>query len=378
MKFTKTLLFISLGLVILANLLFFLILKPELHFLFENRASSWFSHLVDFLYPRFKTESHRFNPEFFFDKANQVILRFNIISFLMFVFHFIFSKSGKLNKQWESYWNDKMNPNITTIITIIFYLGMVGYSLDWYGYLNDYFELKEFYKPVLIYKIIGIPFPNQTAINIIFFIFWGACALAVLHIKPLINSILASLSFVGILGFLQSFEKINHGYATFGFAVLIVPFLIFEKTKVKSTLHKWQNNWPLKLIQISIGLSYFLSGLEKILISGFEWTSGKTFSGYMAISTGGIFRQFLLDHSFLIILFANCVLFFQLSFWIIIFKRKLRWIYLVLGVFFHWGTILALGVGTWNSPWIFVYIFFLPLNEVITKVERLLKKPKRI
>ncbi|WP_157638108.1 HTTM domain-containing protein [Flexithrix dorotheae] len=369
---------ISLVIIIIANLFFFLVLKPEIQLLFKNQSSPWFAQFIDWFYPRFKTESHRFHPEFFFEKAFQVILRFDMVSLSALASIYIFSKSKKLESRRKVFWNGQMSPDSTGILTRIFYLGMIGYTLDWFQYLNDYYQLKEFYNPVFLYQIFNIPFPNPIAITFMIILFWGSCIFAILQIKPFVSSAVASLLFILILGFLQSFEKINHGYATFGFASLIMPFLVLEKERVRIIGEKLQKNWPLKLIQMTIGLAYLFSGLEKILISGFSWTSGDTFSGYLSIGTEGILRQFLLNHPLLVIIFANGVLIFQLTFWIIIFNSRLRWFYLLLGIIFHWGTILALEVGTWNSPWIFVYIFFLPFDEMINKDWVIFKKLKRI
>ena len=67
----------------------------------------------------------------------------------------------------------------------------------------------------------------------------------------------------------------------------------------------------------------------------------------------------LLQFEALIAILPFGTLFFQLGFISIVFYPKLRWVFLPMGILFHWGTFALLGVGWWIHPWQVAYLFFL-------------------
>ena len=90
--------------------------------------------------------------------------------------------------------------------------------------------------------------------------------------------------------------------------------------------------WPLKLILVLLGLTYFSAGMAKMLHSGLRWMNGYTLQGHTladALSRGYPFGIWLAQQHTLAIVLSVFTIAFELFFWVVLFVPR-RWAPLLL------------------------------------------------
>ncbi len=312
----------------------------------EGDISSWQTEVIQFLYPRFSVEIQRLSKDFFLQKADQLVLRINALSFLGLLF-FALYRSSIYKVKISAFWDKQASVSGTKYLVRLFYTGIFLFTKDWLSFLLDYNALTPFYKPFSFNALLQIPFPSAN----ILYILWSAYAVSIvcvaLWIKPLWFSIIASSIFIFLQSFLYSFEKINHAFATTSYAIIICPILVYYSIKAEKHGKVFQEAWAIVLIKLAVGIAYFQSGLEKAMNSGFNWFQ----------------NDFLLQTNISIGFFNNSlpllVMGFQMSFILFTWKTPWQWIFLIGGVVFHFSTVWFINVGAFLNPWIFMYIFWI-------------------
>ncbi|MFT5619662.1 MAG: hypothetical protein ACI85I_002909 [Arenicella sp.] len=394
---------IVLLLLILLNFTYFFWLEGLIKALFAGTAPSWFENLVSNLYPRLIVERSRFNPNFFLEKAFQIVLRGDsvVIGFLLFSIALKYSETFRGNV--NTFWSEKESGNYLASLVAIFQLGLLILLYDWAEPLYDFLPLTEFYEPILLFKILHISFPNQFWLSVWVVLFASSAILLIAYfgfgkLKKMRNylmliSISNSLIFILLHGYYLCFGKVVHTYSPIIYVSLLMPILIWEVLKSNQrkskdillvqpsrlgkpplepkqekqvsrlTTKTFTNFFILKLIQIAIASCYFLSGLDKLFTSGFAWLNPTHFKLQLLESEQALGLWLLESADWLISLAPTLAILFQLGFISIIFFPKLRCIFLPAGFLFHLGTFLLLGVGWWLHPWLLGYVFFVRWRE---------------
>ena len=333
-------------------------LVPEIY---NNNAPDWFTGIVDELYPRFQVEKQRFSLSFFQHKADQVILRLGLsglfISSLL-AFTPLLKLTDSLSRAYSKYH--------IVVLRYIFYAGLLFYTWDWYFDIDQIDKMRPFYKGIHIFQIIDFALPSPTLLSLIYFVYVMSLLLSITGIKKVVFATLTCILYVLMQGILLSYEKIEHGQATLLYSCMLMPFLLYE-TQKNEKRNRQQKSFLLFLIQLSIAGSYLMAGLEKILTSGLGWLDTDTFRGYVLLHNSPIGLS-IIENDILSQALPLLALLFQIGFILILFLPKLKLIILLMGIMFHWGTYLIFGIGSFTTPWIFVYIFFLNWDAILLKL----------
>ena len=309
----------------------------------ENTEGFWVK-LIETFYPRFFTEKYRFDIHFFFKKTEQILWRFALISILF---------SGILaffRKELTSFFLKKtvLERKKVVLLQTMLALGWLYESFTWYKSLVHLSQIKELYEPYLLLHL--IPFPDTESLFFWFAIFY---VFLLLSFVPRIASFFWSLSIilvVVLLGFLYGFSKIDHTYATWLYVSILLPFLLQNKSKVDA--------WALNLMQCVVAMVYLQTGLEKIFISGWDWFSPATLRSHLLLHPTTLGIQ-IANSPFLCILGSIFMISFQLGFASILFFPKLKYVFLISGVFFHISTFILMNIGGLVSFWYLVYVIYL-------------------
>ncbi|UZR94611.1 HTTM domain-containing protein [Chondrinema litorale] len=365
-KVNLKLIVLSILILLLINLILTFFLQPIIiEYLNNNRAFPTINYLVNLVYPRFLVESQRFSVDFFLGKFHQIILRFDIVYCFILATYYVYKSKNSI---FEFISNTKPNvpkPKYILILSTIFYSGCIIYTYDWYIILLQLQNFALLYKPVSILNFFQRSYPSNLTIHVICIAYYISLVLVIVQKRKFIPSVIIAICFFYQLGLQQSFEKIDHTYASFGYGILLMPIALYYNGKNQNAVRE-----ILFLIQISIGLCYFFSGLEKVLVSGIHWFNGDNFEAHLHLHDTNF--KFLLNQKWLIIVLANCAIFLQLFFISSILLKKLRLIFISGGILFHWGTVILLGVGSFYSPWIFMYIFLLNEKTSIFNIKKFL------
>jgi hypothetical protein len=128
--------------------------------------------------------------------------------------------------------------------------------------------------------------------------------------------------------------------------LVLLIFLISPSTG--RPIHAPGTAWELTLVKVAIAQLYFSAGLQKVRNSGLNWINGKTLQAYLlenylwSDQKAGL--QLALKPQ-LCMLASILVLFFELSFWIIIPVPALTPVYVTGAVLFHIGTLVAMRIN---------------------------------
>ncbi|HEX8528541.1 MAG TPA: hypothetical protein VF646_00895, partial [Cytophagales bacterium] len=245
------------------------------------------------------------------------------------------------------------------VLRILFYAALLFFSHEWYFDLSARYGATVFYQPLPLLRLLHLGFPPPPVLAVLCGLLWAACGLAMLNVRPVAAAGLAAGLFVLLQAWLYSFEKMDHTYALLTYAALPMPFLLAERQRARREGQPFQAAWPLRLIQLVIGLVYLQTGLEKLLIGGPGWLHPETFRNYLYLHQAPL-GLWVARSDGLCVLLPALALGFELGFIGVVFRPAWAWVLLPAGVLFHAGTYLLLGVGWYFNGWIATYIFFVP------------------
>jgi len=349
---------------VLLPLLFYELWGKELVIAIFEGKGTVFSGFVNAIYPRFAVEKNRLPLDFFMHKSFQIILRCSLLFLLAGLFFYSQKKYSRFSTLTANFSSVKTSVHAVIGLRIVFFLLLLVAGKDIYDDLRALLPMEDFFRPISFLKVLHIPFPSKRESFILYGIFFFACFMGIFGIRPVAFSTLAAVCFILYQAYLNSFEKMDHGFAPLIYAALLFPFVLFEKYKAKKKNTPIFYSWSLRLIQIVIALVYFQAGIEKLLISGFHWVSAETFRSYIYLHNAPV-GLWVASSDFLSFLLPLCGLVFQLSFPLLLFYPKLLKLPILLtGVLFHLGTVLLFGISHFFNPWLFTYIFFIDLSLI--------------
>lgn len=326
--------------------------------------AAWKDHLpksitrcIDFFYPRFQTEKHRLPFEFFLEKANLVLIRllFVEIGLLGFISWKSLSKRSELTIVKTSH--------STKFLITTFYGFLLITTHDWFCELDNLNLIAPFYKPILILLIFGQELPHTFILQGLYLIMAFLCLVIILKKGLKWAPTIVIVLFIYLEATFNSFEKINHGYATFIYTGLLLPIYLYNPRHRK---------WSISVIQVVIASCYFLAGLEKLTISGSQWFSFETMSIYLS-QHQTVVGIWVSKQPILCFILSVSAILFQLTFPLFLFIKKLKKPILITGVLFHWGTVVLFGISSFLNPWLVVYVFFIDTKKIVKRIKKLRK-----
>jgi len=354
--FPLTCLFLGL----LAPISYYLFFRFEVNIILSNSPSSWSEHVIEWFYPRFYVEKHRFSTSFFLEKTALVFLRASGFFLIMSLISSIIINTPKVSVKWNNFWEQYTNQRNLNWLNRLYILFIIifTYDLAW-DIINLQTAAVFFYQPAFILKLFGLGFPTIITATVLLSVFYTSLILSFFEKYRQWTFLLTILLFIYFESLLNSFQKIDHGFASFiyvGIGLSLSNFINHTSNKIK---HKW----PILLTQLWICLCYLLSGLEKLTISGFDWLSIQTIKSHL-VSHHTILGLFISESPIACHLVLLVTILIQFGFIAILFNKKLIMPILLIGIFFHWGTTLALGINQIINPWIAAYIVFIDWKNI--------------
>ena len=337
------------------------------HAILHNTAeSNYWTNWIYELYPRLQTEKWRFDENFFLQKFHQLLLRNTIVVQLVIPIMAFWNsiktplknKSSQLfNVSISSiYLNKYITPLLYGCLAYIFYDALVD--------LKDLAYFKALYSPVGIGKLLLPYFPSITFLWLLYSTLIGCIIAVVFFPYKWVSASICLLAFLYYQLIFFGFDKYDHGYATLTYAMMVYPFVLYEQDKNKNASTP---AWGIVLIQLLICLSYFYGGMEKILISGWDWVALNNLQQHLMLNGTALGIE-LSKFPILCKGLSIGVILFQCGFILLPFIKPLKYILLPIGFIFHTLTWLLLSAGGIINPWWFMYLFFLfPLQSLEIK-----------
>jgi hypothetical protein len=120
--------------------------------------------------------------------------------------------------------------------------------------------------------------------------------------------------------------------------------------------------WPLKTAHALMALTYFSTGLTKLVFGGLRWMNGYTLQAYLLAD--GVRRDlpigvWLAQHRTLCVLLSIGTVVFELSFAISLFRPRIAPLFFLGGLFFQVGLLVAAGHGFYPHMFVLLLLLFL-------------------
>ena len=98
--------------------------------------------------------------------------------------------------------------------------------------------------------------------------------------------------------------------------------------------------WPLKLLHVLLALTYFSTGISKVISGGFAWMNGYTLQNYIfsdAVTRNIPLGIWVAEHYTLCVLLAVFTLLFEVFYFVSIIVPRAAPLIFIGGIFFHIG-----------------------------------------
>jgi hypothetical protein len=256
------------------------------------------------------------------------------------------------------------------------------------AYVNDLDDL--LYQPLPIVKFFMLPWgwhvrPDPEWVMAIFWLTMAFGAASLVGLLTNISLLAFAIGNIFLQSYAYSFGDFHHPEAVMMIALL--AFALSPCGKVLSIDSLLRNRsgsasargmpmidfsgpyaaWPIKLMQLFFPLMYLSAITAKLGIAGFDWANGFTLQYYLihdSLRKGGLPLALELSRHHNVVAFAqSVVVIFQTTFFLIVPFPKLRWIYLPIGLAFHFGNYFILEADF--PQWIMLYAVYIPWSRLI-------------
>src|SRR5471030_2218808 len=128
----------------------------------------------------------------------------------------------------------------------------------------------------------------------------------------------------------------------------LVLLILAISPSINQPLNGYAAAWEIVLIKIAVTQIYFSSGIQKLKHAGLSWGNGQSLQAYLLENYLWSDRKagYLLAQKIRLCAALSClILFFELSFGIIIFLPQFTFVYIAMALFFHIGTYLTMRIN---------------------------------
>jgi uncharacterized membrane protein YphA (DoxX/SURF4 family) len=268
----------------------------------------------------------------------------------------------RLVDRWNAYWF----PRSTTLHLAICRIVAVVAQLLWFPppldeHLNLIRKNTEFVDPQVLIRAIAAVVPRDVFFTVSTFtaLYWlmiivGIAALIGLFTR--VSLFLFALTIWVFVAHLYSYADVHHEATVFGIFLMSLAFApsgdrlsldaLIRRRRSSGAVRTDLAMWPLKLAHVLLALTYFSTGISKLVVGGLRWMNGYTLQDYTlndAISRDIPLGIWLGQQHGLAVLLSIYTVVFELTFFLsLVFPRTAPFFFLA-GLFFQIGLYLTAG-----------------------------------
>lgn len=235
-------------------------------------------------------------------------------------------------------------------------------------------EVGHKWNPVYFIEVTGLGAPDADAVAVITKVLAVSFACAIVGLFTRVSSLVVAVLGIYWWGLGYSFGQAHHEKISLAFAVLALPFCpcgarfsldslilrAFGRGRPETSPFA---TWPIRLVQVSIAVSYLFAGGSKLVISGTEWMNGYTLQAIMFVEADPLAK--LIAGNVTIAQIASIlVITLQASFPLIFLHRHLRWIYVPGAAIFHLGAWFTMNPGPYYTLWLTSFVTFFAIDRI--------------
>ena len=215
------------------------------------------------------------------------------------------------------------------------------------------------YRPLLIGRILPLPTPTHTGVHLIEVCLLLASLVAACNRAPRVAGTVVALLYLEWMDIAFSYGKVDHDRFAFLVALCVLPTV--GRARWKDTDLSDAAGWALRVIQVGVVATYFLSTYAKWRYGGLGWLNSATLVTAI-LRKGTPLGHQLLQVPWLLVVSQWGIVAMELSSVGILFVRsnRVRYLWVLFLVGFHVATMLTISIIF--LPHIVAALAFLPVE----------------
>jgi uncharacterized membrane protein YphA (DoxX/SURF4 family) len=273
--------------------------------------------------------------------------------------------------RWLERWNAYWFPTTTTVHLAVCRIVAVAAQLFWFRPpLEEQIRLVEsnrtFIDPQVLIRAIAAVVPRHVlftpaGLTVLYWVTALAGLMALIGFFTRTSLLVFALGTWFFVAHRYSYADIHHPEAVFCIFLLALAFapsgaslsidaLLRRQRAAGQTVTAFADSdmamWPLKLGQVLMALTYFSTGLTKVVFGGLDWINGYTLQGYLL--QDGLRRNLPLglwvaQHHTLCVLLSIFTVVFELSFFVSLIVPRTAPFFLLNALLFQLGLLVTAG-----------------------------------
>jgi len=267
---------------------------------------------------------------------------------------------------WNTYWFPQSNTRALSIARVL----VIGIHLFWFlpafaslpEQINLLEKNRDFIDPQLVISAIALVVPRDLFFTPEVFtgLYWttmAAGALALVGFFTRTSLCILALGTWVLIAHKYSYGDIHHPEALLAIFLLLLAFAPSGQSLSIDALLRRRGHaalegqgqahtqsdtamWPLKLAHVLLAMTYFSTGVTKLLSGGLDWMNGYTLQSYTfqdAINRGLPLGVWLAQHYELSVALSIFTILFETFFFVSLLVPRTAPLFFLTGVFFHLG-----------------------------------------
>lgn len=282
-------------------------------------------------------------------------------------------------ESWDRYWFRETSLRSLAIVRIV----LVGFQLAWLTMSAVDLRIEEnalighpAEAPLLVLRLVSWPFGGPEAfdlerIRLVVQVAYVAGALAWVGLATRFSLAVFAWSQLVLLGWIYSSAILIHPEALLTIALVALALAPSGAAlSIDSLIRRSDRRtspwaaWPLLLVRWLVVLAYLSAASSKLLTSGLDWVNGSTLQYFTFLKGMALERNvgvWISEHHLAARGLSIVTLAFEATFFVVMLRPRLAWVYLPVGAAMH--TSIFLSVGAPFFQFVALYVVFLPLRQ---------------
>lgn len=276
------------------------------------------------------------------------------------------SRTSRLIRRWNAYWfpeTTAVNLACCRIIAVAAQLFWLMPSLDYQ--INLLSKNSRFLDAQPIIRAITLVLPRDefftpATLTALYGMTAAAGFLALVGLFTRTSLFLFALGTWFLVSHAYSYADVHHPEALFAIFLMLLPFSpAGERLSIDALIHRRRGRhrgsgaarvatamWPLKLAHVLLAMTYFSTGITKLLSGGLGWMNGYTVQIYTfgdALQSNRPLGIWVAQHHTLCVLLGALTVFFELFFFVSLLVPRTAPFFFAGGIAFHLGLYVTAG-----------------------------------
>jgi hypothetical protein len=294
--------------------------------------------------------------------------------------------SDTLAARWQRWWFEPEAPINLGVCRLLFF-GLLFQHVTFHsGPVSHWASIPAgFIRPVWLFEKLHLQVAPQSVLLALEIAWKASLLLSCVGLFTRVSTLAAAALTLYMVGVPYNYGKVDHMTAILVFTTGILALsrcgdavsldrLIRRRRDPSPVPPSGEYHWPVRMVWVLMSVLFFNAGMAKVLRGGPPWVTSDNFAvllvqrHYMTSLPAVDWGLWIAKHPLLFKTFAAGSILAELFLFLALFSRRLRWV-------LPWALLaMQVGIGllmrVWFTPYMYVYLFWLPWGEVYGRLTR--------